>query len=109
MKKPVNVVKALSAVAAIVGLVGGSGLAVADPNWPSKPITIIVPFPAGGGTSGGGGGGTSSLGASMVKFFSLTFGFLTCSLGKFLMMNVTKNAAPAKATKPAKMRVMRLL
>lgn len=50
MKKPVNVVKALSAVAAIVGLVGGSGLAVADPNWPSKPITIIVPFPAGGGT-----------------------------------------------------------
>lgn len=50
MKKPVNVVKALSAVAAVVGLIGGSGLAVADPNWPSKPITIIVPFPAGGGT-----------------------------------------------------------
>ena len=50
MKKPVNVVKALSAVAAVVGLIGGSGFAVADPNWPSKPITIIVPFPAGGGT-----------------------------------------------------------
>ena len=50
MKKPVNVVKALSAVAAVVGLIGSSGLAVADPNWPSKPITIIVPFPAGGGT-----------------------------------------------------------
>ena len=53
MKKPVNVVsvvKALSALAATVGLVGASGLAVADPNWPSKPITIIVPFPAGGGT-----------------------------------------------------------
>lgn len=50
MKKPVNVVKALSAVAAVIGLVGSSGLAVADPNWPSKPITIIVPFPAGGGT-----------------------------------------------------------
>ena len=50
MKKPVNVVKALSAVAAVVGLIGGSGLALADPNWPSKPITIIVPFPAGGGT-----------------------------------------------------------
>ena len=50
MKKPVNVVKALCAVAAVVGLVGSSGLAVADPNWPSKPITIIVPFPAGGGT-----------------------------------------------------------
>ena len=50
MKKPVNVVKALSAVAAVVGLVGSSGLVVADPNWPSKPITIIVPFPAGGGT-----------------------------------------------------------
>ena len=53
MKKPVNVVsvvKALSALAATVGLVGASGLAIADPNWPSKPITIIVPFPAGGGT-----------------------------------------------------------
>ena len=53
MKKPVNVVsvvKALGALAATVGLVGTSGLAIADPNWPSKPITIIVPFPAGGGT-----------------------------------------------------------
>lgn len=53
MKKPVNVVgvvKALSAVVATVGLMGASGLAIADPNWPSKPITIIVPFPAGGGT-----------------------------------------------------------
>ena len=53
MKKPVNVVsvvKALSALAATVGLVSASGLAIADPNWPSKPITIIVPFPAGGGT-----------------------------------------------------------
>ena len=53
MKKPVNVVsvvKALGALAATVGLVGASGLAIADPNWPSKPITIIVPFPAGGGT-----------------------------------------------------------
>lgn len=50
MKKPVNVIKAISAVAAVVGLIGGSGFAVADPNWPSKPITIIVPFPAGGGT-----------------------------------------------------------
>ncbi len=50
MKKPVNVVKALCAGAAVVGLVGSSGLVVADPNWPSKPITIIVPFPAGGGT-----------------------------------------------------------
>ena len=50
MKKPVNVVKALSAVAVVLGLVSSSGLALADPNWPSKPITIIVPFPAGGGT-----------------------------------------------------------
>ena len=53
MKKPVNVVsvvKALGALVATVGLVGTSGLAIADPNWPSKPITIIVPFPAGGGT-----------------------------------------------------------
>jgi len=35
---------------------GSAGLAVAslgvqaDPNWPSKPVTMIVPFPAGGGT-----------------------------------------------------------
>lgn len=53
MKKPVNVVgvvKALGAVVATVGLMGASGLVIADPNWPSKPITIIVPFPAGGGT-----------------------------------------------------------
>ena len=50
MKKPVNVVKALSAMAVAVGLIGSFGSAVADPNWPSKPITIIVPFPAGGGT-----------------------------------------------------------
>ena len=44
MKKPVNVVsvvKALGALAATVGLVGTSGLAIADPNWPSKPITIL--------------------------------------------------------------------
>ena len=35
---------------------GGAGLAAygfgaqADPNWPSKPVTMVVPFPAGGGT-----------------------------------------------------------
>ena len=50
MKKPVNVVGVLSTVVVALGLVAGSGAVLADPNWPSKPITIVVPFPAGGGT-----------------------------------------------------------
>ena len=50
MKKPVNVVGVLSTVAVTLGLAASSGAVLADPNWPSKPITIVVPFPAGGGT-----------------------------------------------------------
>ncbi|MEY4480873.1 MAG: hypothetical protein RIQ84_35 [Pseudomonadota bacterium] len=50
MKKPVNVVGVLSTVVVALVLVAGSGAVLADPNWPSKPITIVVPFPAGGGT-----------------------------------------------------------
>jgi tripartite-type tricarboxylate transporter receptor subunit TctC len=50
MKKPVNVVGMLSTVALSLGLVASSGAVLADPNWPNKPITFIVPFPAGGGT-----------------------------------------------------------
>ena len=44
-----NVVVALTSMAAL-GVASYSGLVQADPNWPSKPVTLIVPFPAGGGT-----------------------------------------------------------
>ena len=33
-----------------LGLGVNTASAQADPNWPSKPVTLIVPFPAGGGT-----------------------------------------------------------
>jgi tripartite-type tricarboxylate transporter receptor subunit TctC len=40
---------------ALIGIMGGiaalaSPLAAAQSGWPSKPVTIVVPFPAGGGT-----------------------------------------------------------
>lgn len=33
-----------------LGLGINTASAQADANWPSKPVTLIVPFPAGGGT-----------------------------------------------------------
>jgi len=57
----------------------------------------------------GGLGGTSSVGGAIVKFFSLTLGFLISSLGRFLMIKVTANISAANPTNPPKMRVIRLL
>ena len=40
----------LRMIVALASVVGGPGLACAQaPQWPSKPVRIIVPFPAGGG------------------------------------------------------------
>ena len=52
MKKPVNTVRRLSVLMGVLALAlgGGASSVFADANWPSKPITIVVPFPAGGGT-----------------------------------------------------------
>ena len=38
------------ATALVPGLASMSGLVHAQSSWPSKPVTLIVPFPAGGGT-----------------------------------------------------------
>jgi len=41
--------KIVASLLVVLGL-GSTGVVMADPNWPTKPVTLIVPFPAGGGT-----------------------------------------------------------
>ena len=45
-----NIRKLLPAVAALALAAGFAAPAFAQDKWPSKPITYIVPFPAGGTT-----------------------------------------------------------
>ncbi len=46
--RPSTLRRATLALAAL-GLLGAAPFASAD-TWPTKPVTIVVPFPAGGGT-----------------------------------------------------------
>ena len=52
MKKitKLNIKRISGVFTAVLGLTLFSGMVQADPNWPSKPVTLFVPFPAGGGT-----------------------------------------------------------
>ena len=51
MRKPVIRRFSLSSVAVLaLGAAAGSAMAQATPAWPNKPISLIVPFPAGGTT-----------------------------------------------------------
>jgi tripartite-type tricarboxylate transporter receptor subunit TctC len=42
--------RTLLSVAAAATLAGFAGLAAAQANWPTQPIRLVVPYPAGGGT-----------------------------------------------------------
>ena len=48
MRRATLALAALGAIAAAAAVAPGT--AAAQENWPSKPVTIIVPFPAGGMT-----------------------------------------------------------
>ena len=45
---PSNILVKLAAAAATLGLL--TGAAMAQDKWPSRPVTVIVPFAAGGNT-----------------------------------------------------------
>jgi tripartite-type tricarboxylate transporter receptor subunit TctC len=45
-----NINRLTVALMCVMGLSMNHAMAQADANWPSKPVTLIVPFPAGGGT-----------------------------------------------------------
>ncbi|MCZ8186024.1 MAG: tripartite tricarboxylate transporter substrate binding protein [Beijerinckiaceae bacterium] len=51
MTKPTGLTRRLlTTTLAAAGLIGLAGMASAQQGWPSRPITLLNPFPAGGGT-----------------------------------------------------------
>ncbi len=51
MTQPVSIGRRSAMVGLVAGMAGGGwGAVQAQATWPTKPVTMVVPFPAGGGT-----------------------------------------------------------